>query len=94
MSLWPLAVDVRVAAQGRRPFRIWLPLVLFWPLMLAAGLVALILAVCVDAVLLVTARRYHQYSRLLWGCFSLIGDTRGLRLAIDSDTSIVHVAIV
>jgi hypothetical protein len=94
MSLPPLAVDVRVAAQGRRQFRIWLPLVLFWPLILAAGFVALVAAAWVDAVLMVTARRYHQYSRLLWACFSLIGDARGLRLAIDSDTSIVHVAIV
>jgi hypothetical protein len=94
MSVPPLLLDLRVAAPGRRRVHIWLPLVLLWPVVLAAGIVALVLAAWVDSVLMITTLRHPRYSRLLWGCFAVAAAARGLQLAIDREEATVHVTLV
>ena len=56
MNLPPMVLDLKVASSARRPVRLWLPLFLLWPLALAIGLVALAVAIVVDAVLLLAGR--------------------------------------
>ena len=93
MSLPPLLLDLRVESPGRRRIRLWLPVVLLWPLALALAAVALLLALAVDAVLFAAGRRYHHYSALLARSFAVVGDTRGLVIHIDNANAAVHVTV-
>lgn len=90
----PWLIDVRVREAGSRGFRIWVPLVVLWPLMLVLGLIALFVSVIVDAVRVLAFRRNHHCTALLLGCYFTANEARGTLVDVrGKDGSIVHVAI-
>lgn len=93
MTVWPLVVHVRVVSPGRRRVRLWVPAVLLWPLMLALSVVALVFTILADIVLLLSGRPYHHTTRLLLWSLGAMASTRGLKLYIDGDESVVHVSV-
>ena len=93
MSLPPMMLDLKVASSTRRPIRLWLPLFLLWPLALALGIVALAVAVVVDAVLLMAGRRYHHYTVLLVRSFATISETRGMVIRFSNEKTAVDMTV-
>ena len=90
----PWLVDVRVKEPGKKGFRIWVPFVIFWPLMLALGLVALVVTIVVDAVLFIVGALYHHSTELLLRFFNVFSECRGLRVDVQEESGeIVRVAI-
>jgi hypothetical protein len=90
----PWLIDVRVKEPGKRGFRIWVPFVIFWPLLLVLGLVALVVTVIVDAVLFIVGARYHHFTKLLLGLFLTFNECRGLKVDVqEANGEIVHAAI-
>ena len=93
MSLPPVSLDLNVASSTRRPVHLWLPLFLLWPLALALGVVALGVAVVVDAVLLLAGRRYHHYSLLLVRSLAAICETRGMVIRFSNEKTAVDMTV-
>ena len=93
MSLPPVSLDLKVASSTRRPVHLWLPLFLLWPLALVLGVVALAVAVVVDAVLLLAGRRYHHYSILLVRSFEAVNETRGMVVRVSNEKSAVDMTV-
>ncbi len=92
MKLPPCLVDVKIADEERTKFRMWLPLFILWPLMLALVLVALIVALLVDGVL-ITAGRRHGYLRLAVGCLEVMGASRGVEVSVRDKEHTVAVTV-
>ena len=67
VSVPPLVLDLRVAQEGRRPFRLWLPLFLLWPLALLVAGVALVVAALMDAAAAATGGRSRHATALVLG---------------------------
>lgn len=93
MSLPPLVLDLRVLSPERRPFHLWLPLFLLWPLVLVLGVLALAGAAVADAVLIASGRRYHHYAVLLVRAFGMLGETRGTVIHIHNEKSAVDLTV-
>ena len=93
MNVPPMILDLKVASSTRRPVHLWLPLFLLWPLSLALGLVALAVAVVVDAVLLLVGRRYHHYTLLLVRSCAAISETRGMVIRFSNEKTAVDMTI-
>ena len=93
MILPPFVIDVDVHESGSRTFRMWLPLVLLWPLLFIIVGLALIVAVVVDLVLWLIRARYHRYTLFLIRAMGVLADTRGTTVHVDSPTDRVHVRI-
>jgi len=93
MNVPPIVLDLKVASSARRPVHLWLPLFVLWPLALALGLVALAVAIVVDAVLLLVGRRYHHYSLLLVRSFAAIGETRGMVVHFSNEKTAVDMTV-
>jgi hypothetical protein len=90
----PWLIDVRVKEPGKKGFRIWVPFVIFWPLMLVLGLVALVVTLVVDVVLFIVGARYHHFTKLLLTAFQTFNECRGLKVDVQEESGeIVHVAI-
>jgi hypothetical protein len=89
----PAIVDVLVVPKGRKRVHIWVPMFLLWPLLLVLAILGLVLTIVVDSVLLVSFRRYHDYTRLLLGCLGLFADCRGLSLDIDNRETTVRLTV-
>ena len=92
-ALPPIVVDVRVHRQDARGFRIWVPLVLFWPLLLLLLALALVVTVLFDLALWVGGSSYHHYTMLLLGTVRLLPETRGTRAHIVNDADRVDIEI-
>ncbi len=93
MSLPPYIVDVRVAHQGGRRRRLWLPVVVLWPLLALLGLLALAGAVLVDAVLLATGYGQGRWTALVAAAFAAVAEARGLRISVDGPRTTVDVVV-
>jgi hypothetical protein len=93
MKAPPMVLDLRVAAPDRRPFHLWLPLFLLWPLALVLGAVALVLTLLADAVLFLLGRRYHRYTVLLVRSFEVLGETRGTVIRISNQKTAVDMTV-
>jgi len=93
MMVPPMILDLRVAAPERRPTHLWLPLFLFWPLLLALGVLALVLTVLADVVLFLIGRRYHHTTILLLRSFEALCETRGMVIRIDGDKTTVDMTV-
>ena len=90
----PWLIDVRIKEPGKKGFRIWVPFVVFWPLLLVLGLVALVVTVVVDFVLFIVGARYHHFTKLLLGVVQTFHECRGMRVDVqEANGEIVHVAI-
>lgn len=92
MSVPPLILDLKVADSARRPVHLWLPLFLLWPVALALGILALAVAIAVDALLLLGGRRRH-FTLLLVRSFQAIGETRGMVIRFSNEKTAVDVAV-
>ena len=89
----PHVIDVRIRARETGGFRIWLPLVLLWPLLLVLLLLVLPFTVLADIILWVVGARYHHYTLLVLNSMRLLAEARGTRAHIDSDDALVIVDI-
>lgn len=89
----PYLIDVRIRPEDGRPFRVWLPLLLLWPLLLVLAVLALVLTLLVDIALWAFGQDYHYYTLLLAGAFGLLSDLRGITVHITDTRSLVDVVI-
>jgi hypothetical protein len=92
MSLPPLVLDLRVAQPDRRPFHLWLPLFLLWPLVLVVFLVAVAVAAVMDAVALASGRP-HRTTLFVIGVLSALTEARGTEFDIENDKASVHLTV-
>lgn len=88
----PCFIRVKVAEEERTKFRLWLPLFILWPLLLALVLLALILALFVDGVLVLTGQNY-AYTRLVIGCLEVLGASRGVEVCVRDNKHTVAVTV-
>lgn len=92
MSAPPLILDLRVAQADRRPFRLWLPLFLLWPLLLLAFVVAVVVAVVMDAVALASGRP-HRTTAFVVGVLAALSEARGTEFDIENEKTTVHLTV-
>lgn len=92
MSVPPLVLDLRVVQADRRPFHLWLPLFLLWPLVLVVFVAAVAVAAVMDAVALASGRP-HRTTPFVIGVFSTLTEARGTELDIENDKAIVHLTV-
>jgi hypothetical protein len=93
MKVPPLVLHLTVVSPRRRPVRLWLPLVLLWPLALVLGALALVVAVVTDGLLLALGRRYHHYTVLLVRSFAMLCETRGTVIRFSNATTAVDMTV-
>jgi hypothetical protein len=100
MKVPPLVLHLTVVSPRRRPMRLWLPLVLLWPLALVLGALALVLgalalvvAVVTDGLLLALGRRYHHYTILLVRSLAALCETRGTVIRFSNATTAVDMTV-
>jgi hypothetical protein len=93
MNLPPAILDLRIAPPDRRPIHVWLPLFLFWPLLLVLGVLSLVFTILADVVLLLLGQRYHHYTALLVHLFGLLGETRGMVIRVNDGKTAVDMAV-
>jgi hypothetical protein len=93
MNVPPLFVDLRVAQQGHRPFHVWLPAFLLWPLAAALGALALAVAALMDAAAVASGGRPRHATALVLGVFAALTAARGTELDIDNATTAVHLTV-
>jgi len=89
MNVPPYALDLTVDTREGRHIRLWLPILLLWPLFFALGVLAFVVTLVVDTLLLVFGQRYHHYSLLLFRSFEALTETRGMVIRFkDGDSSV------
>jgi hypothetical protein len=93
MTFPPLILDLTVVSPRRRPLRLWLPLLLLWPLALVLGVLALVVAIVADGLLLALGRRYHHYTVLLVRSFAMLCETRGTVIRFSNATTAVDMTV-
>jgi hypothetical protein len=93
MKVPPLVLHLTVVSPRRRPVRLWLPLVLLWPLALVLGALALVVAVVTDGLLLALGRRYHHYTVLLVRSLAVLSETRGTVIRFSNATTAVDMTV-
>ena len=89
----PMVVDVRIKRSGARGFRIWFPFVLLWPFLALILAVALVGTAIADLALRASGSAYHHYTLLLLNFVSILPETRGTRMHLVNDTSLVDIEI-
>lgn len=89
MSAPPMVMSLRVTRAEGKPFRLWLPLFLLYPLLLVLVLLALVFTIIADAALMMSRQRYRHYSRLLLGSLGAMAQARGLKVYVHGDDSTV-----
>ncbi len=87
MLLPPMVVNVRVHDPDSRSFRIWLPVILLWPLLLIVVGFALTVSIIVDVVLWLAGSAYHHFTLLIFGALGLLAETRGTHVHVDSSNN-------
>lgn len=83
----PSIIDMRFESPGKKPFHIWLPLFLLWPLVLLVVALGLCLTIPTDFILVVAGQRYHHYSALWLRLFWFLADLNGMVLRIHTATT-------
>ena len=92
MSAPPLVLDLRGTRADGRPFHVWLPLFLLWPVAVVLGALAIAVAAVADAVSAVSGRQLHA-TRLVLGVFGMLCAARGTELDIDREKTTVHLTV-
>jgi len=82
VTLPPLLIWLRIREPGSRGIRIWLPVVLLWPLIFPLAVAALAACAILDLSLWMGRAAYHQYSLLLISLFRLLAEIRGTRVRV------------
>ncbi len=80
MSLPPMVLDVSIAPRGGRRRRLWLPLFLLWPLVLALALLG-------------RRSSHHHCTGLLLRSLVALSETRGTAVSFSTATSAVDVTV-
>lgn len=93
MTIPPAILDLRVAGETERPFHLWLPLFLLWPLVLALAILALVFTLLADVALLLLGKPYHHHSLLLVRALGCLTYTRGMVIRIHSTSQSVDMTI-
>jgi hypothetical protein len=88
MKVPPCLVAMRIAEQGRTKFRLWLPLFVLWPLLLAVLMLILLGSLIADVAFLALGRR-GSYTRLIIGCLGVVGETRGVEVFVTDNSRTV-----
>jgi len=89
MNAPPAILDMRITPHDGRPFRLWLPLFLLWPVVLVLGILALVFTILADFVLIVLGAPYHRYTLLVARSFMALNDTRGMVIRVhDKDAAV------
>ena len=89
MTFPPSLLRVRVRQPGRRTRRIWLPLILLWPLAIAIFVVLLPILLIVAAA----GGNLRKFLVLTWRSFGLLCALRGLHVEVDEPDESVFVSI-
>jgi len=89
-----LRIELPGKGRERRGFQLWLPLFLMWPLFFILALLALSVAVSVDAVLVVARARFHGYTRLTIACMRTLCAIRGTRVHVRSSDGNVDFCLI
>lgn len=82
MSLPPSIVGLTVGRPNRGPLRVWLPVFLLWPFMAVLGLLALVLALLVDAAWRASGREGGHATAMVLGAITTLAEARGLVVRI------------
>lgn len=90
----PMLLHLHVATLGKPRFGLWLPLFLVWLILLPLMVLVLAVTVLVDVVLFLAGQDYHHYTLLLFGCFEVLGATRGTVWHVYADTTVVEIELV
>lgn len=93
MNLPPAIGDLRVAKPDERPFHIWLPLFLLWPVLFVLAVVGLVVSVVADVVIWLFGGRFHQYTPLLLGLLDMVTESRGLNMHIRNEKADVDLVV-
>jgi len=93
MNLPPAILDLKIAPPDGRPFHLWLPLFLLWPLALALGVFVLALTILTDFVLIVLGQRYHHYTILVARALAALLDLRGMVVRINDGKTAVDMTV-
>jgi len=93
MSAPPLVLDLRVVRADGRPFHLWLPLFLLWPLALLLAGLALAVAALMDAAAVATGGRSRHAAALVLGVCGALTAARGTELDIDNEKTTVHLTV-
>ena len=81
MKCPPYAVSMRIEEEERTKFRLWFPLFILWPLLLALLLLTLVITLLVDLASLLS-RGSPRYTRFALGCVGVIGESRGTEVFV------------
>ncbi len=93
MRMPPAIFDLRVADSGKRPFRIWLPVFLLWPLAIVLFVLGFVVTILVDIVLVIFGQRFHGYTMFLLGCLDLLTETHGLTVYVRNENTYVDLTV-
>jgi len=93
MSLPPYIVDVTVARDGGPRRRVWLPVVVLWPLLALLGFLALAVALLVDAVLRASGRPGWRWTALVAGSLAAVVEARGLQVSVNGERTTVDLVV-
>lgn len=92
MSVPPLVLDLRGTRADGRPFHVWLPLFLLWPVAVVLGALAIAVAAVADVVAAASGRPLRA-TRLVLGVLGMLVAARGAELDIDNDKTTVHLTV-
>lgn len=93
MIMPPAVTRIRVEGSRGKDLRLWVPVILLWPLLFVVGLLAMAVAALADAVLLLGGRSYHHYTRLIAGCLDVLAETRGMMVKVYGSSTNVHIEV-
>ena len=93
MSLPPCIVDVMWTRSGGPRRRLWLPVVLLWPLLALLGLLALMVALLLDVLLRASGRSRWRWTALVAAGLMAIAEARGLRVSVKGESATVDVVV-
>lgn len=88
MRVPPLTIGVRVVKESRTKFKMWFPLFLLWPLLLALLLPVLLVTLVVDAVCLLAGAR-RTYTRFVLTAFEVLAAMRDMDIYVENPNQVV-----
>lgn len=82
MKLPPSLIRMKVRDEGRTKVRLWLPVFILWPLLLALVVLAGVGTLIADAVVFISGTG-PRYTRFLVGCLEVLGESRGVQVCVE-----------
>lgn len=89
----PMLIYVSVREPDSKGYRLWLPVILLWPLLLPLVALLLIVTLLIDLALLISGTRYHHLTLLVLSAIRLLAEVRGTHVDAVSDGGFVKVDI-